>query len=969
MPIARFVGMDSSDAPTGQPADAGVSKPLIPATGSLRSALDNELSSYGEDAILRDGRSVRLRAVSRADEPLVCAFFERLSLESRHSRFFGARARLSPAEIARMTALDPAATVAIAAVVAQKDEDRIVGLAEFTVPDASAPRAATESDVELRRGEFAVAVADDQQGRGIGTLLLERVAAVARNTGIDELEAFVLADNHQMIEVLEQSGFVLYGTSEAGVRKILFSTAETEAMLAASVERERRAARESVRVFFEPRSVAVVGASRRKGSIGRAVLQNLVSAGFRGPIYAVNPNAQEIGGVPTFPSLAAIGSPVDLVVIAVPAKLVEGVVAQCAAVQARGVVVLSAGFGEVSAEGRAAEARLRQLVQSKGMRLVGPNCMGVLNATRSVSLNATFAPVWPPEGNVSMLSQSGALGIAMLDYASKLNIGLAGFVSVGNKADVSGNDLLSYWADDPNTRVIVLYLESFGNAWKFARLAPEVARKKPIVAVKSGRSAAGSRAAASHSAALASLDVGIDALFAQAGVIRTNTLEELFDVVSLLSTQPLPRGPRVGVITNAGGPGILLADACEARGLTLPKLSDSTLESLRQLLPPQAGLSNPIDMIASATPEQFEQTIALVGRDANVDSVVTIYIPPLVTNPEDIARAIAQGAGAVPNDKPVVTVFMSSKGAPPLLAQGPRGKLPSYSFPENAALALAAAQNHARFCERPRGKVTAISRDRQRGIRRIVDEALRRTHESPTWLSTEELSAVLDLAGIRFAPLKISAPTPEAAVATAEGMGYPLVLKAQGKGLLHKSDVGGVVLNLGSKEAVFAAASSMIERLAKGGHPVEQFMLQWQVEGGIEALVGVTSDPSLGPIVVLGLGGVQVELLGDAAFHLPPISDVDAKEMLAHLKANKVFDGFRGMPAGDRDALVDIVCKVSALVEIAPEIRELDLNPIKVLPPGEGAVVVDARLRVGPRGYLEVRLDRVARTGDPASTT
>jgi acyl-CoA synthetase (NDP forming) len=540
---------------------------------------------------------------------------------------------------------------------------------------------------------------------------------------------------------------------------------------------------------------------------------------------------------------------------------------------------------------------------------------------------------------------------------------------VGNKADVSGNDLISYWADDPDTRVIVLYLESFGNAWKFARLAPEVARKKPIVAVKSGRSAAGTRAAASHSAALASLDVGIDALFAQAGVIRTNTLEELFDVVALLSTQPLPRGPRVGVVTNAGGPGILLADACEAHGLTLPRLSESTLTALRQLLPPQAGFSNPIDMIASATPEQFEQTIGLVGRDPNVDSVVAIYIPPLVTNPEDIARAIARGAGAVPEDKPVVTVFMSSKGAPALLAQGPRGKLPSYSFPENAALALAAARNHARFCERPRGRVTVLSREHVRGIRRIVDTALQRTEQGPTWLGTEELSGVLELAGIRFAPVKLSQPTPRAASAAGEEMGYPLVLKAQATGLVHKSDVGGVVLNLRSKEEVSVAASSMIERLASAGHRVEEFMLQRQVDAGIEALVGVTSDPSLGPIVVVGSGGVQVELLGDAAFRLPPISDVDAKEMLSGLKANKVFDGFRGAPPGDRDALVDIVCKVSALVEIAPEIRELDLNPIKVLTPGTGAVVVDARLRIGPRGYREVKLDRVARTGDPTSTT
>jgi acyl-CoA synthetase (NDP forming) len=463
--------------------------------------------------------------------------------------------------------------------------------------------------------------------------------------------------------------------------------------------------------------------------------------------------------------------------------------------------------------------------------------------------------------------------------------------------------------------------------------------------------------------------VGIDALFAQAGVIRTNTLEEMFDVVALLSTQPLPPGPRVGVVTNAGGPGILLADACEAHGLTLPKLSDETLARLRELLPPQAGFSNPIDMMASATPAHFEQSIALVGRDPSIDSVVVIYIPPLVTNPEEVARAIASGAGAVPKEKPIATVFMSSKGAPAMLAQGPRGKMPSYSFPENAALALAAARKHARFCEQPSGKTVTIARERERGIRQIIDGALSRAEDGPVWLEGEELAAVLNFAGIPYAATRSCPARPEAAAATGDEMGYPVVLKAEATGLLHKSDVGGVALDLGSRDALSAAASSMIQNMAKRGYAVARLIVQKQVEGGIEALVGITSDPSLGPVVVAGLGGVQVELLGDAAFRLPPVSDVDAQAMLGGLKASRIFDGFRGAPPGDRDALADIVCKVSALIEIAPEIRELDLNPVKVLPPGKGAVVVDGRLRVGRRGYREAALDRMFRSGHPPSTT
>ncbi|HEX7672343.1 MAG TPA: GNAT family N-acetyltransferase, partial [Polyangiaceae bacterium] len=622
-------------------------------------------------------------------------------------------------------------------------------MAEFAAEGplrTGAPEAGERTD--RTRGEFAVAVADDHQHRGVGTLLLERITAAARRAGIDELEAFALSDNAAMLEVFDRSGFRMERTGNGDDCRVVFSTSESEAFLALSRERERVAARESVRVFFEPESVAIVGVSRREGTIGRAILENMLKAGFRGPIYPVNPGAKEILSLPCFPSLSAITGPVDLVVIAVPASDVEAVVLECQGVKSRGVVVISSGFGEVGAEGPAREAHLRRLVRDAGMRLVGPNCMGVLNAAADVSFNATFAPVWPPEGNVSMLSQSGALGIAMLDYAEKLNIGIAKFVSVGNKADVSSNDLLSYWADDPKTDVIVLYLESLGNVRKFARLAPEVAKKKPIVAVKSGRSAAGSRAAASHSAALASVDVRVDALFEQCGVIRTNTLEELFDVVALLSTQPYPRGPRVGVVTNAGGPGILLADACDAHGLSLPSPSTGTLDRLRRLLPAHAGLSNPIDMTASATPEQFEEAIALMGSDPLVDSVIAIYIPPLVTKPDEVAAAIARGAAHVPPEKPVSTVFMSSKGTPASLAGGARGKIPSYSFPENAALALSAAHRYARFRDRPVGKAAALPRDRERRVRGIIDTALRESNGDKVWLSVGAVSTILELVGL-----------------------------------------------------------------------------------------------------------------------------------------------------------------------------------------------------------------------------
>src|SRR5581483_4017894 len=449
-----------------------------------------------------------------------------------------------------------------------------------------------------------------------------------------------------------------------------------------------------------------------------------------------------------------------------------------------------------------------------------------------------------------------------------------------------------------------------------------------------GRSAAGARAAASHSAALANLDIAVDALFEQAGVIRTSTLEELFDVAALLSTQPVPAGPRVGVVTNAGGPGILLADACEARGLALPELSPATLDALRTFLPPQAGLANPVDMIASATPEQYARTIAAVGSDPAVDAVVAIYVPPMVTNPEEIARAIARGAGDVPAAKPVLSVFLSSKGAPPLLGEGPRGKLPAYSYPENAAMALAAAERYGRWRRRPRGTPVRLDRCAETAIRAVIDRVLA-SADGPRWLEAADLAMVLHAAGIPVAAAEQVSPAD--AVAAAERLGFPLVAKAIAPGVLHKSDVGGVILGIDSAAAVARAADTLAARMRDVGTTLDGILLQREVRGGIEALVGVTSDPTFGPLLVCGLGGVLVELLRDVAFHLPPLSEIDAAEMLAKLRAGKLLDGYRGQPAGDRDALVQVLMRVSALVEIVPELRELDLNPVKVLPPGQGA--------------------------------
>ncbi len=892
--------------------------------------------TYSRDVVLRDGESLLVRALRPDDKPRLLDLFRRMSQRSIRHRFMASKLTLSEAELSYLTEIDYRSHVALAAISRKGGGDeRIAGVGRYIWTDQEGKKPA----------DAAFEVADADQGRGIGTLLLEHLAAIAASCGVTAFQADVEADNGAMMEVFEDSGFTVRRSLDSRVFHVTFPTGSTDRFVAASVERERRAAAASIRALFEPGSVAVVGASSRPETIGRALIDNLVRAGFSGAIYPVHPTAKEIAGRRAFASLSACPGPVDLAVIAVPASAVEAVLQEAAQIGVRGAVVISSGFAEIGGDGRATEKRLREIARSAGMRMVGPNCMGLLNTDPAVRLDVTFSPVAPPPGNVSMLSQSGALGLAIIDHARRLDIGIAQFVSVGNKADVSGNDLLSYWMDDPRTQVIALYLESLGNPRKFARLAPQVARKKPIVAVKSGRSAAGSRAASSHSAALASVDIGVDALFAQAGVIRTTTLEELFDVAALLSSQPVPAGRRIAVVTNAGGPGILLADACEAHGLSLPTLAPETLDKLRAFLPAQAGLSNPIDMIASASPADYVRAIELVAADPAIDALVVVYVPPLVTRPEEIAAAVARGAGTVPADKPIACVFLSARGTPAVLSSGRRGKIPSYSFPENAALALAHATRYGEWRRRPTGAVMHLERAEERAVRELI-AAARGDRGEKKWLAPEAALDLLGRAGIRVAAWRRTEPVPEAAAAAAEAIGFPVAVKASAPDLLHKTEAGGVALGLTSRQALLAAAESMRARISATGAAFEGFLVQEQVRAGVEALVGITTDPSFGPLVVAGLGGVQVELLRDVAVRLTPLSDLDAGEMLAGLRSGKLLDGFRGAPPADRAALIEVIRRVAALAEIAPEIVELDLNPVIVLPRGEGAIVADARIRV-----------------------
>ncbi|MEW6777261.1 MAG: GNAT family N-acetyltransferase, partial [Bdellovibrionota bacterium] len=885
-------------------------------------------SQYQGQGFLRSGKPVLLRAVRPGDKGRLLEMFGRLSPESIYFRFFQARKSVSHEELMRLTELDFHNSAALAVIVPDSVE-RIAGVGCY-VRTAGGQTA-----------EVAFLVEDQYQGQGIGTLLLEHLARIARREGISAFEADVLAYNQKMLDVFTQSGFSLERSLSRGVYRVSFPTAETHESLAAQLARERAAAAKSIRPLLEPASIAVVGASRQAGAVGNALLSNLLEGGFKGKIYPVNPSAKEIAGLPCYPDVAAIGGPVDLAFIAVPAVAVEEALCSCAKAEVKGVIILSAGFAEAGSEGKAAQGRLVDIARSAGIRIVGPNCLGIVST--SVFLNATFAAGMPPAGEIAMMSQSGALGIAMLDKLKELGLGLSSFVSVGNKADVSGNDLLCYWGEDPKTKVIVLYLESFGNPRRFARLAPEIAREKPVLAVKSGRTKAGARAAASHSAALASLDVAADALFEQAGVIRADTLEELFEIASLLSTQGAPRGNRIGVVTNAGGPAILLADACESSGLEIPQLSESVQQKLRAFLPAAAAVANPVDMIASASPEHFEKTIEAVGSDPSVDAVAILYVPLRVTRPEEILSAMARGAGDVPCGKPVVCVVVGNAGDREKIHQGPRGRLPVFEFPESAARALSAAARYEQWRKRPRGDWEELDAISAAAIRKIVDRA--RSGKDRAWLSPDDLAAVLGLAGIGFAPCRTVSV--EEAGEAAKDLGFPLVAKAIAPGVIHKSDVGGVVLGIDSARKAAKAAEQIRGRIEKAGARLEAILLQREVKEGLEFFAGITTDATFGPLVLCGAGGVLVELVGDMIFRLPPVSDTDASEMVRALKSARLLKGYRGAPAGDHAALEKIVRRLSALVLAVPEILEVDLNPIKVLPPGQGAIAVDGRMLVG----------------------
>lgn len=693
--------------------------------------------------------------------------------------------------------------------------------------------------------------------------------------------------------------------------------------------------------LFSPRSVAVVGASRDRGSIGFSILDNLLSNRFEGAIYPVNPRAQSIHSLRAYPSITAIADPVDLAVIVVPRQFVLGAVEEALAKPVRGLVVISAGFAEVGEEGRQREAQLREMVRAAGVRMVGPNCMGIINTDPEISLNATFAPVPAERGGIGFVSQSGALGVAILNVARTLGIGLTQFVSMGNKADISGNDLLEHWENDPQTRVVCMYLESFGNPRRFTEIAKRVSHTKPILIVKSGRTAEGARAASSHTGSLAGADVTVSAFLDRCGVLRAATIEELFDVARALDRCPLPAGPRVAILTNAGGPAIMATDACVDLGLEIAPLAEGTRERLAAQLPAEASVQNPVDMIASANAESYRRSLETLLVDPNVDMVLVINVTPLVSSPKDILEAVGESARAgSAAAKPVLAVMMAEEDFYAEVKH--RHDLPPvYRFPESAARTLLMLHRYAAWRRRPADE----ARPRFDVDDAAVAALLLRADPADGYLTPADTFAVLERYGIPLAGWRMTANADEAAGAARE-LGYPVALKAVARGLVHKSELGAVAVGLEDEAELRAAVARMGSAIATAGFGLDGFLVQEMASSGHETIFGISTDPRFGPLLMFGLGGKYVEVFNDVRFGVTPLRPSEALEMVRSIRGFKLLSGVRGEEAADIDVLVDVLLRLSLLAERHPEIAELDLNPFLAAPRGKRALAVDARLRV-----------------------
>jgi len=690
--------------------------------------------------------------------------------------------------------------------------------------------------------------------------------------------------------------------------------------------------------LFRPRSVAVVGASRRAGSIGRQVVANLIAGGFQGPVYPVNPKAEVVSSVPAYASVKAIPGPVDLAVLVVPPDAVLQVAEECGRKGVKGLVVITAGFREIGGVGIIREEKLRAIADRYKMRVVGPNCMGIINTQPEFSCNASFSATPPPLGSVAMVSQSGALGEAILADAAQAGLGVAMFASVGNRVDVTAADLVAYWGDDDNVKVILLYLETVGEPQEFVQVARAVSRKKPIIAVKSGRSDAGAMAASSHTGSIAGADVAADTLLQQCGVLRVDNFRDMFALAQALLHQPPPRGPRMAVVTNAGGPGILATDAIVGLGMAMSTLAPATAKALRKVLPPEASVHNPIDLIASADATRYRDALRVVAKDPGLDGLVVLFVSPIMIDAAAVAQAIVDETRKLA--KPVLACVMGRQRGDEALQILQQAGIPVFRYPEDAAMTLRLMWRRWRWLDRRPVKVPSLRVDKKAAQR------LFRQHQGSEWLPAAATEAILSAYGIQFASSRRVRNAGEA-VAAAHKLGFPVVVKAEAANLLHKSELRAVRTGLRSGDEVFAAAQDLLERLQSQFADVS-LQVQAHAEGHREVLLGMTRDARYGPLYAAGLGGVQVEVMRDVAVRVGPLDGRDPDEMFASLKGAVLLGPFRGAPAADVAAGTEALLRLQRLVEDFPQILEVEVNPFILASRGRRSAAVDGRLRVEP---------------------
>jgi acyl-CoA synthetase (NDP forming)/RimJ/RimL family protein N-acetyltransferase len=863
-------------------------------------------------ALLGDGSTAVIRPAGPDDFESVKAMHEAMSPDNVYMRFFSMGRVMAEREARRLCHEPTPGRYALLAL----SGDEVVGCASY-------------ERVGEDRAEIAFAVADRMHHKGIATLLLEHLVSRARDEGIRAFTAQTLPENTGMLRVFADAGLPVRRRLADGVIDVTIpvprddSDIALDEYLTAVGKREGSADSASLRHVFAPSSVAVIGASRRTGTVGRAILDNIHNDGFRGRLYAVNPHARYLGGVRCFSSVAELPEPPDLAVIALPSAAVTGIAEACGAKGVKALVVITAGLDA------GASADLLAICRRHGMRLVGPNCFGV--AVPGIGLDATFAAAHPAPGVTGLVMQSGGLGFALVDQLSRLGIGISSFASVGNKLDVSSNDMLLWWEHDGVTKLAVMYIESFGNPRKFARTARRVAASMPVLTVHAGRSAAGQQAAASHTSAVASPLVSRQALFEQAGIIATPGLGELTEVIALLATQPVPAGRTVAVISNVGGAGVLAADACTDRGLVVHEPHGNTRRRLHALVPDGGAVTGPVDTTATASAGTFRQCLELLSADDDVDAIIALVLPTAATG--DLTAAIREAELTVP----VAAVVLNQAESVRLLD----GRIPAYGYPEAAAVAMARAVAYGAWLAEPKGEIPAFPDVSAADARKVIRGFLAEVPDGG-WLPPEETAALLGRYGIAPVPLTTVRAADEA-VAEAAHAGGAVVLKADVKDLVHKTDAGAVRLDLRTPDDVRAAYEWFTEHFGGGLRGVS---LQPMITGGTEVLIGVSDDHIFGPLIVFGLGGVATNVLADHAARLAPLTTADADQLIGSVRAAPLLRGYRGAPAADLDALRGLLLRVSRLAGDLPEIAELDLNP--VIARSDGAFIVDARIKVVP---------------------